>query len=134
MEQSQSKSNQIDKKAPDFILPTVTGNLFRLSELVGSKVVIFTWASWWGCRNQLPVWQQFYETNKSLGLEVLAIAMDGQGSARANPYLEKAGATYTSVIDTEGITSQLYGFKTVANGFLVDESGILKFIKISIVI
>ena len=57
--------------------------------------------------------------------------MDGQGLARANPYLEKAGATYTSVIDTEGITSQLYGFKTVANGFLVDESGILKFTKIN---
>ena len=46
MEQAQSKSNQIDKKAPDFILPTITGDLFRLSDLVGSKVVIFTWASW----------------------------------------------------------------------------------------
>ncbi len=57
--------------------------------------------------------------------------MDGQGPERARPYLEAAGATYTSAIDAEGVTGRLYGFKTVANGFLIDERGVLAFSKIN---
>lgn len=53
--------------------------------------------------------------------------MDGQGAERARPYLEAAGATYPAVIDADGVTGRLYGFKTVASGFLIDERGDLVF-------
>ena len=62
---------------------------------------------------------------------MLAVAMDGQGAERARPYLERAGATFPAVIDAEGITSHLYGFKAVSSGFLIDERGILAFSKVS---
>lgn len=55
--------------------------------------------------------------------------MDGQGAVRARPYLEAAGATYPAVIDAEGITGRLYGFKAVSSGFLIDERGVLAFSK-----
>ena len=57
--------------------------------------------------------------------------MDGQGAERARPYLEAAGATYPAVIDAEGITSRLYGFKAVSSGFLIDERGVLAFSKVT---
>ena len=57
--------------------------------------------------------------------------MDGQGAERARPYLEAAGATYPAVIDAEGITGRLYGFKAVSSGFLIDERGNLAFSKIN---
>lgn len=72
-----------------------------------------------------------YERHREDGLEVLAVAMDGQGPERARPYLEAAGATYPAVIDADGVTGRLYGFKTVASGFLVDECGDLVFGKIN---
>ena len=57
--------------------------------------------------------------------------MDGQGADRARPYLERAGATYPAVIDPDSVTGRLYGFKTVASGFLIDEQGDLVFGKIN---
>ena len=57
--------------------------------------------------------------------------MDGQGTERARPYLEAAGATYPAVIDADGVTGRLYGFKTVASGFLIDERGDLVYSKIN---
>ena len=62
---------------------------------------------------------------------MLAVAMDGQGAERARPYLEAAGATYPAVVDAEGITGRLYGFKAVSSGFLIDERGNLAFSKIN---
>ncbi len=57
--------------------------------------------------------------------------MDGQGAERARPYLEAAGATYPAVIDSDGVTGRLYGFKAVSSGFLIDERGDLVFSKIN---
>lgn len=57
--------------------------------------------------------------------------MDGQGRDRVRPYIEEAAATYTSVVDEEAITGQLYGFKTVGNGFFVDEQGVLVYKKLN---
>ena len=72
-----------------------------------------------------------YERHRGDGLEVLAVAMDGQGAERARPYLEAAGATYPAVVDAEGVTGRLYGFKAVSSGFLIDERGVLAFSKVS---
>ena len=57
--------------------------------------------------------------------------MDGQGAERARPYLEAAGATYPAVVDADGVTGRLYGFKAVSSGFLIDERGNLAFSKIN---
>ena len=77
------------------------------------------------------MWQQFYEEHQDEDFEVLAVAMDGQGAERARPYVEQAGATYTTVVDTEAVTGQLYGFKTVGNGFFIDEEGTLLYKKLN---
>ncbi len=77
------------------------------------------------------MWQQFYQEHRDDGFEVLAVAMDGQGADRARPYVEGAGATYTAVVDAEAVTGQLYGFKTVGNGFFIDEDGTLIYKKLN---
>ena len=49
------------------------------------------------------------------------MAMDAQGAERARPYVEKAGATFETVVDEENTLGQLYGFRAIPNGFLIDE-------------
>ena len=53
--------------------------------------------------------------------------MDGQGAERVRPYVETAGVTFPVVIDAEATIGQLYGFKHVGHGFLVDEDGRLSY-------
>jgi len=55
--------------------------------------------------------------------ELIAVAVDAQGAAKPRPYMEKAGATFTCVVDAENTLSKTFGFKAVPNGVLVDESG-----------
>ena len=53
--------------------------------------------------------------------------MDAQGPEKARPYVEKAGATFTTVVDEENLLGQLYGFNVIPNGFLIDERGIIRY-------
>ena len=81
------------------------------------------------CREQLPVWQSFYEEHKDSGIEVLSVAMDIQGAEKARPYPEKAGATFITVVDEDNILGKMYGFKAIPNGLLIDENGVLEYKK-----
>ena len=42
-------------------------------------------------------------------------------------YVERAGATFTTLVDRGNVLSDLYGFRAVPNGFLIDERGIVRF-------
>ena len=43
------------------------------------------------------------------------------------PYVEKAGATFITVVDEENLLGRLFGFKAVPNGFLINEGGIVRY-------
>ena len=53
--------------------------------------------------------------------------MDVQGADRARPYVEAAGATFAAAVDEGNLLSQLYGFKAIPNGFLIDQEGVVKY-------
>src|ERR1700736_6881564 len=59
--------------APDFALPNREGQLVRLSDFRGKKVLIVTWASWCGCRGDLPNWQTVYKELKDSNFEIVAV-------------------------------------------------------------
>ena len=53
--------------------------------------------------------------------------MDAQGAERARPYVEEAAATFQTAVDEENLLGQLYGFKAIPNGFLIDEDGTVRY-------
>ena len=53
--------------------------------------------------------------------------MDVQGADRARPYVEVAGATFTAAVDEGNLLGQLYGFKAIPNGFLIDREGVVRY-------
>ena len=81
------------------------------------------------CREQLPVWQEFYSRHKSGNIELVSVAVDAQGAIKVRPYVESANATFTTLIDEGNLLSQLLGFKAVPNGLLIDEEGVLNYRK-----
>lgn len=82
------------------------------------------------CREQLPVWQKFYETHRNSNFEILAIAMDAQGPKMVRGFTDAAGVTFPAAVDRAQGLWELYGFNVVPNGFLVDEEGILRYAKV----
>ena len=68
------------------------------------------------------MWQQLHE---ALGdqVAIVGVAVDAQGPDRPRPYVEKAGVTFPMLIDERNVLAELFGFRAIPNGLLVDEQG-----------
>ena len=107
--------------APDFELADLNGQRHRLSDYRGRKVFMVTWASWCGCRMELPKWQSLYQELKERGFTVLAIALDEADAAR--PWIEAAAPGFPCLIDSDHITADLYNLVNVPQAVWIDEAG-----------
>ncbi len=54
------------------------------------------------------------------------MAMDIQGADVARPYVEKAGVTYTALVDENNILGELFGVGYVPLHYIIDEFGIYR--------
>src|SRR4051794_15744218 len=112
-EPASDRANQLTAlEAPDFTLPDVEGVSHSLSDYRGRKVVVFSWASWCGCRRDLAPWQTLYEELAPNGLTVVAVALDSEPGA-PDPWIAEGAPTYPSLIDREHRTAELYNFVNV---------------------
>lgn len=121
---------EVGATAPDFTFQDRKGNWISLSDLRGKKVFIFSWSSWCRCKYQLPALEKFYREHKSDKFEVVAIASDSQGFLWAGIYLDKAEASFISLVDPNNELAKTYNFWATENGFLIDEAGIVRMSKI----
>ena len=62
---------------------------------------------------------------------MLSVAIDAQSPDVPRSYVDGAGATFTTLVDRENILSDLYGFRAIPNGFLIDEQGIVQYSRLS---
>lgn len=60
---------------------------------------------------------------KDEGFEIVAAAQDTGGWAAAGPWYERAGATFTTLVDPRHTITALYGMVNVPTGVWVDEEG-----------
>ena len=109
--------------APDFALADKDGKLVKLSDFRGKKVLLLTWASWCGCSLDLPGWQKLYEEMAAKNFHIVAVAQDTGGEAVARKFYDKAGATFTSLVDPHHTVSGLYQMVNVPSGVWIDEEG-----------
>jgi len=70
------------------------------------------------------------DRNADKDFVLVSIAVDTQGPEAARPWVEAAGATFTTVVDRENRLAALYDYKLVPNGIVLDERGIVRYAKI----
>ena len=109
-------------QAPDFTLPNLQGEMHQLSHYRGKKVLLIAWASWCGCREDLPHWQALFEQLKNLGFVVITVALDSK-TDDARPFIEAANPAHPSLIDHQHLLAELYGLINVPSVIWIDESG-----------
>lgn len=109
--------------APNFAVPNQKGQLIRLSDFLGKKVLLVTWASWCGCRFDLPHWQKLYEELKSKNFEIILVAEDTGGEAVTARWYKGAQVTCTALVDPSHAVSSAFDFVNVPAGVWIDEEG-----------
>ncbi|MBM3777886.1 MAG: redoxin domain-containing protein [Acidimicrobiia bacterium] len=109
--------------APDFAVPDREGRIVRLSDFRGKKVLVLTWASWCGCRQDLKAWQEVYQGLKGRNFEIVAAAEDTAGEAVAGRWYDVAKVTFPSLIDRTHAVASAFQFMNVPAGAWIDEQG-----------
>lgn len=117
----------VGQKAPDFSLPTVRGQEYKLHpSITGKRAIILFWATWCPhCRKQLA---QIHSLNKELNANNIAIVLVNLGESKAavNQYLDRNKYDFDVVMDYKKSLNDLYPMEGIPALFFVDEKGIIK--------
>jgi thioredoxin-dependent peroxiredoxin len=130
----QTKDNiGIGSKAPDFTLPSQSGEMVNLTDLLdGKPVVLFFYPKddTPGCTKQACAFRDNYEEFSKLDAVVVGISSDSVESHRS--FAKKHGLPFTLLSDEGGKVRKLYGVSNTLGLFpgrvtyVLDEQGVIR--------
>jgi len=126
---------EIGSQAPDFELPDQNGELHRLSDYRGQKVVLYFYPrdNTAGCTKQACSFGELMPQFTEQGAVILGVSKDSVASHKR--FEEKYGLPFTLLSDTELVAIQAYGvwqekknygkvsMGVVRTTYLIDEEG-----------
>ncbi|WP_405101997.1 TlpA family protein disulfide reductase [Oceanobacillus sp. FSL H7-0719] len=121
----ESKGIQPGESAPDFELETLDGEVVKLSELKGQKVILNFWASWCPpCREEMPEMQKFYDDYKD-DIKVIAINYN-EKDQKVIEFLDEFGYTFPTPLDRDGSVGNEYGVLTLPTTYFIGTDGTIQ--------
>lgn len=112
--------------APDFVLPDMDGQNYRLSENFGKgPIVINFWATWCiPCREEMKELKKVYKKYEKDGLEILAISIDDPKTvSRVKNFIKSRKYPFKVLLDTNSEVLRLFQAKTSPYTALLDIEG-----------
>lgn len=109
--------------APNFTLPSSTGDKFTLSSAKGKYVLIDFWASWCAsCRNALPGVAALNKKYEKANLLILGLSLDRSDEAWRKA-LNQEGCTWLQVCDYDGKVARAYAVSAIPLTIIVGPDG-----------
>lgn len=129
---------QAGQKAPDFALPDQTGQVVRLSDFLGKKVVLYFYPrdNTPGCTRQACAFRDHYDGFRSQDIVVIGVSKDSTASHQK--FIENYDLPFLLISDAERQAIEaydvwkerkLYGktsFGVMRSTFIIDEKGIIE--------
>lgn len=113
--------------AADFTARDIDGKTITLSDHLTKEVVLLNFCASWcePCVAEFPHLRRIYEANRTRGLFVMAISMDGPESAANVPgFARRNQLNFPMLIDEDSNIASLYNRKKAAPvTVLIDKSG-----------
>jgi len=97
-----SIQSQSIAKVQSFTLRNLDGDLVKLNDYLGKKVIVLDfWATWCKpCVKSLPKIEKLYKTLKDKGVVILGINVDGPRSlSKVEPFANSLGLTFPILFD-----------------------------------
>lgn len=115
----------IGHPAPDVTLTDTNGQVFKLSDLRGTPVVLNFWATWCPpCRAELP---ELQAASERLTGQVLIIGVNqAEAPADVKAFAQQLGLTFQIPLDTQMEASRLYLVRSLPTTFFIDRSGVIR--------
>ncbi|WP_400164517.1 prolipoprotein diacylglyceryl transferase family protein [Brevibacillus sp. TJ4] len=115
--------------APDFALRSREGDLVRLSDFRGSKVILNMWATWCPpCRAEMPDMQEFYEKYKADGVTIVSVNLieTEESEEAVTRFLEEYGISFPVLLDDGKQVARLYQGISIPTSYVIDADGIVR--------
>ncbi len=119
-------SLQNGSAAPDWELPTFTGEKVSLKSLRGKVVVLDFWASWCGpCRMSMPNMQALHDRYKDAPVAILGVNCRERagGIEKAKEFIKSKGFTYPQLIDADNKVSTAFRVGGIPRFYVLDQEG-----------
>lgn len=117
---------------PDFELKTLEGNIIKLSEQKGRKVILNFWASWCPpCKAEMPHMENFYKTKaKEQNVEIVAVNLTNAERGRdrietVKNFVEEYGLTFPIPLDENGEVRNTYQIISIPTTYMIDTDGLI---------
>ena len=119
--------NNLDIREPNerqFTLPSVSGEMVRLSDFKGKAVLLNFFATWCPpCREEMPSLEELFQAKKDKGMVVLGIANDTEGKKTIDPFVKEYGLTFPVLLDPQGSAFRKYFVRGIPITYLLDRQG-----------
>ena len=123
----------VGERAPDFGLPSQSGEVVRLSDFIGKKnVVLYFYPKDYtvGCTKEARMFGSMYNELKELDAEVLGVSSDSMDSHQG--FAERCGLSFPLLSDEEKSVRRMYGVSSTLGvipgrvTYVIDKAGIVR--------
>jgi cytochrome c biogenesis protein CcmG/thiol:disulfide interchange protein DsbE len=117
-----SKEQVKQSDTGDFVLPSIDGAEYTLSQFKGQVVVIDFWATWCPpCRNSIPAFITLYDKYHEQGFTILGISLDTDEQALRN-YSAQMQIPYPVLIGNKDV-ARSYQVSGIPKTIFLDKKG-----------
>ena len=112
--------------APDFTVYDGEGNPVKLSDFVGTPVIVNFWASWCGpCKSEMPAFDALCAKYEGKVAFLMVNLTDGSRETveGAQSFIQSAGYTFPVYFDTDSSAAMAYGVYSIPATYLIDAEG-----------
>jgi thiol-disulfide isomerase/thioredoxin len=120
---------ELDRAAPGFQLPSLSGEKVGLEQFRGRIVLLDFWATWCGpCRISMPVMERIQKEYPQ-DLSLLAINLQEPRDLVEN-YVRKQNLRSMVLLDEDGEVGRAYQSHSIPMHVLIDREGIVRHVQI----
>jgi thiol-disulfide isomerase/thioredoxin len=111
-------------RLPDAEFTRLEGGTVKVSDLRGRPAVINFWATWCGpCKDELPLLQQAYSSDKGAGFQMIAVTEESK--AEVSTFVEDSDMRLPVVLDPGGQASNRYHIQGIPTTFFLNSEGVI---------